>query len=91
MSVLPAQGHINVTVEDANQMINSNPDLVVIDVRGQSDYCDGHVPPALNYPWPGVFQARYTELGVEEVILVVCKSGSRSRVNRLHRDNAVGH
>lgn len=81
----PAAGHTNVSVAVAKGMIDSDPNLVVIDVREEGSktlygtFCYGHVPPALNYPWnSGVLQVRYTELDPCETILVVCQSGGRS-------------
>jgi rhodanese-related sulfurtransferase len=76
-----AWGHINVSPEQAKAMIDTNDELIVIDVREPGEYCgfNGHIPGALNYPWnSGVLQARYTELPVDAEILVVCGSGGRS-------------
>jgi rhodanese-related sulfurtransferase len=76
-----AWGHINVSPEQAKTMINTNNELIVIDVRELGDYCgfNGHIPGARNYPWnSGVLQARYTELPVDAYILAVCGVGGRS-------------
>lgn len=44
--------HTDVTPEQAQNIINSMNDLIVVDVREPSEYCDatGHIPGALNYP-----------------------------------------
>ena len=75
-----AWGHTDVTPEQAKQMIDTNNELIVIDVRELSEYCSyGHIPGALNYPWnSAVLQARYTELPVNAEILAVCGVGGRS-------------
>jgi rhodanese-related sulfurtransferase len=76
-----AWGHINVSPEQAKAMIDTNNELIVIDVREPGEYCgvNDHIPGALNYPWnSGVLQARYTELPVDGEILAVCGSGVRS-------------
>lgn len=76
-----AGGHIDVTAEQAKQMIDTNSELVVIDVREPSEYCSstGHIPGAVNYPWlSGVLEARYTELPSDSEILIVCHTGARS-------------
>jgi rhodanese-related sulfurtransferase len=73
--------HTDVTAEQARDLIDSTNDLIVVDVREPSEYCDakGHIPGALNYPWSsGVLQARYEELPIDGPILVVCRSGGRS-------------
>lgn len=73
--------HIDVTAEQARNIINSMNDLIVVDVREPSEYCDatGHIPGALNYPLSsGILEARYEELPKDSPILVVCRSGGRS-------------
>jgi rhodanese-related sulfurtransferase len=66
-------------------MINSNPRLIVVDVRDQSEYCSetatppGHIPGSLLYPWNSQWlQNHYTELPEYGDILVVCGVGGRS-------------
>jgi len=81
MASLPALGHTDVTVSQAKDLIDSTDDLIVLDVREPSEYCDsrGHIPGALNYPWnSGVLQARFEELPIDSPTLVVCRSGGRS-------------
>ncbi|HUT47590.1 MAG TPA: rhodanese-like domain-containing protein, partial [Sedimentisphaerales bacterium] len=76
-----ALAHTDVTAEQARELIDSTDDLIVVDVREPSEYCDtkGHIPGALNYPWySGVLEAQYGELPMDGPVLVVCGSGSRS-------------
>ncbi len=73
----------DVTPERAQKLVASKDNLVVIDVREPSEYCDkrGHIPGALNYPYTsGVLEARYEELPKDRPILVVCRSGHRSKL-----------
>lgn len=77
----PVTAHIEMTSQEARDMIEANPDAVVIDVREETEYCSigGHVPSSLNYPWnSGVFQEAYTEFPDNVPILIVCRSGNRS-------------
>jgi len=70
-----------VTPQQAQQMIETNSVLTVVDVREVNEYCgaNGHIPGALNYPWiSGVLQKDYAELALDAEILVVCQSGHRS-------------
>ena len=82
-------GHTDVTPQEAKELIDTNTELIVVDVReAESEYCNqdpfspvppGHIPGALNYPWSsGVFQEKYSELPREGKILIVCRSGNRS-------------
>lgn len=73
----------DVTPERAQKLVVSKDNLVVVDVREPSEYCDkrGHIPGALNYPYTsGVLAARYEELPKDRPILVVCRSGHRSEL-----------
>jgi len=73
--------HTDVTPAEARELIDSTENLLVVDVRERSEYCDavGHIPGAVNYPLSsGVLQARYDELPMDRPILVVCRSGGRS-------------
>ena len=70
-----------VTPQQAQQMIETNSALTVVDVREVNEYCgaNGHIPGALNYPWiSGVLEQDYAELDLDAEILVVCQSGHRS-------------
>jgi len=70
-----------VTPQQAQQLIETNSALTVVDVREVNEYCgaNGHIPGALNYPWiSGVLQKDYAELALDAEILVVCQSGHRS-------------
>ena len=78
-----ARTHTDVTPQQGHDLILSIDQLIVVDVREVSEYCDavGHIPGALNYPWnTGILQVRYEELPAEKPILVVCRRGNRSNV-----------
>ena len=78
-----ALAHTDVNIPDANAMISSNPDLIIVDVRELSEYCGelGHIPGAYLYPWiSGVFQDSYQDLLPEDEILIVCQGGNRSNL-----------
>jgi rhodanese-related sulfurtransferase len=75
--------HTDVSTTQAKAMIDTNYDLIVIDVRELAEYCgvNQHIPGALNYPWnSGILESRYTELPVGADILVVCGVGGRSNL-----------
>jgi rhodanese-related sulfurtransferase len=77
----PALAHIEVSQEQAKALIDSNDPPLVLDVREVSEYCraSGHIPGALNYPYSsGVLAKQYTDLALNQPILVVCQIGGRS-------------
>lgn len=75
--------HVDVTPQQARDLIASDDPPLVVDVRESYEYCDakGHIPGALNYPLSsGVLYDSYTEIPQDGAILVVCRSGGRSNV-----------
>jgi rhodanese-related sulfurtransferase len=73
--------HTDITPQEAQNLIQNNKTLTVIDVREESEYCSitGHILRARNYPWiSGVLEQNYQELPLDGEFLVVCQSGHRS-------------
>ncbi len=77
-----AQTYTSIPVSDAYGMINNNtlyPDLLILDVRNQWEYDDGHICNATLIP-VDVLESRISEIASynNTEILVYCKAGSRS-------------
>ena len=72
-----ASPYTNVSVSTAKDMIDSNPDLVILDVRFLYEYEDGHIKNAILIP-VGELAGRLDELDKDKETLVYCKSGGRS-------------
>jgi len=75
--------HTDISVAQAQELIDSGLALTILDVREGSEYCGGlgHIPGALNVPYnSGVLQMRVSEIPKDEPLLVVCKSGGRSHM-----------
>lgn len=75
--------HTNITCDDMLQMLSSSTDFIIIDVREHDDYCGtaGHIEHALNFPYTSsVLANSYNTLSKKDPIIVVCQSGSRSRL-----------
>ena len=87
-----AQTYTSIPVSDANDMINNNtlyPDLLILDVRNQWEYDDGHICNATIIP-VDVLKSRISEISSykDTEILVYCRSGSRSvRASQILVDN----
>lgn len=56
---------------------------VVLDVRNPDEYVEGHVPGAVLIPLPEV-PDRLAEVPTDRPVLVICKSGGRSRTAAEH-------
>ncbi len=83
----PAVEYGNVTVDEAKSLIESKPDLVILDVRTQSEYGDGHIEDAINIPVDEL-EERLGELDPGDELLVYCRTGNRStRAVKLLEEN----
>jgi len=69
----------NISTEEAYQLIKTNKDLVIIDVRTKQEYKSGHIRGSKSIP-VGEFASRIDELKKykDTPILVHCASGGRS-------------
>lgn len=77
----------DVTVDEAKSLIESKPDLVILDVRTQSEYGDGHIEDAINIP-ADELEERLGELDPGDELLVYCRTGNRStRAVKLLEEN----
>mgnify|MGYP002395730737 CR=1 FL=1 len=72
-----ANPYTNVSVSAAKAMIDSNPNLVILDVRYLYEYEDGHIRNAILIP-KDELAGRLDELDKEKETLVYCRSGVRS-------------
>jgi len=75
--VLASDGYANVNVSEANQIIETNPYLVILDVRTLEEYNEGHIENAVLIP-VSELESRLDELDSEKDTLVYCRSGGRS-------------
>ena len=70
-------GYSNVPVSAAKNWIDSNPSLIILDVRFLNEYNSGHIRNAKHIP-VGELVGRLDELETTDEILVYCQSGGRS-------------
>ncbi len=71
----------SISAEEAKDLIDTENDLIVVDVSDADEYCGtgGHVPCSENFPWDGgVLQSRYSELPRGSVIIVTAASSTKS-------------
>ncbi len=66
----------DVTVGQAKKLID-NDEVVVIDVRTQGEYDEGHIPNAMLIPVDEI-DNRMEEMDKDAPYLIVCRSGNRS-------------
>ncbi len=57
--------------------LKNNPDVVLIDVREQSEYDAGHIPGVTLIPL-GQVPDRMSEIPKDKTVILTCRSGNRS-------------
>jgi len=67
----------NIDAAQAKQLIDSDKNVQIIDVREEYEFAGGYIPGAKLIPI-GQFTARMNEIDREKPVLVYCASGSRS-------------
>lgn len=81
-----------VSVEEAYELIQSNKDILILDVRTPAEFKAGHIKNAKNIPYD-VLPVRINEIDryKEKIVLVHCQSGGRSSsaVNTLEKNGFV--
>jgi len=70
-------GYEDVTVDEAQQLIGENSNLIILDVRTQSEFDSGHIVNAILIP-VGELADRLEELDETKTMLVYSQSGVRS-------------
>ena len=70
-------GYKTISVSDANAMIQSSPNLLVVDVRTPQEYAQGHLKGAVNIPLSDL-PVQIGGLDRNRPILVYCHTGVRS-------------
>ncbi len=72
--------YVSITAEEAKEIMDSEPDCVVLDVRTEEEYAEGHIAGALLIPDYEIGERAKKELpDQEQRILVYCRSGRRSK------------
>lgn len=60
------------------QFVNGKQDHVLVDVRTEGEFRNGHLPNAINIPLDQISN-RHSEIAQNKPVIVVCASGNRSR------------
>ena len=69
-----------ITQEEAAEIMNREKDFLLLDVRTQGEYEDGHIPGAICIPNETIGSGEIAALpDKEQLILVYCRSGNRSK------------
>ena len=73
--------YMNITAEEAKQIMDSEEDYIILDVRTQDEYDQGHIPGAIVISHEEIAEkAEKVLTDKDQLILVYCRSGRRSKI-----------
>ena len=73
--------YVNITAEEAKQIMDSEEGYIILDVREQDEYDAGHIPGAILISHEEIAEKAEDVLtDKNQLILVYCRSGRRSKI-----------
>ena len=73
--------YMNITAEEAKQIMDSEEGYIILDTRTQAEYDEGHIPGAIVIPHDEITDRAEEELPHKnQLLLVYCRSGRRSKL-----------
>ena len=73
--------YMNITAEEAKQIMDSEEGYIILDVRTQEEYNQGHIPGAIVISHEEITEKAAEVLtDKDQLILVYCRSGRRSKI-----------
>ena len=75
-----AADYVSITAEEAKDMMDAEQDYIILDVRTEEEFAEGHIPGAVLIPDYEIGErAREMLPDKEQLIFVYCRSGNRSK------------
>ena len=72
---------MNITAQEAKQIMDTEEEYIILDVRTREEYDQGHIPGAILIPDNEIMtEAEEVLPDKEQLILVYCRSGRRSKL-----------
>ena len=72
---------MNITAEEAKQIMDSEEGYIILDVRSREEYDEGHIPGANVISHEEIVEKAEEALtDKDQLILVYCRSGRRSKI-----------
>ena len=73
--------YVNITAEEAKQIMDTEEGYIILDVRTQEEYDQGHIPGAIAISHEEITEKAEDVLpNKDQLILVYCRSGRRSKI-----------
>jgi rhodanese-related sulfurtransferase len=72
---------MNINPEKAKEMMENSEEFVLLDVRSEEEFSEGHIPGAMVIPHEEILKRAEAELPEKDVpVFVYCRSGRRSKI-----------
>ena len=72
--------YTQITQEEAKEMMEKDDGHIIVDVRREDEYAEGHIPGAILIPNESIENTPPEDLpDYDQIILVYCRSGRRSK------------
>ena len=73
--------YVNITAEEAKKIMDTEEGYIILDVRTQEEYDQGHIPGATQISHEEIAEkAEEVLTDKDQLILVYCRSGRRSKI-----------
>ena len=73
--------YVNITAEEAKQIMDNEEGYIILDVRTQEEYDQGHIPGAIVISHEEIAEKAEDVLtDKDQLILIYCRSGRRSKI-----------
>ena len=73
--------YMNITAQEAKVLMDTEKDYIILDVRTQEEYDQGHIPGAMLIPNTEIeTKAEEVLMDKDQLLLVYCRSGRRSKL-----------
>ena len=72
--------YMNINPEKAKEMMENSEEFVLLDVRSEEEFSEGHIPGAIVIPHDEIEERAEAEIPEKDVpVFVYCRSGNRSK------------
>lgn len=69
----------NITIKEMLEILKTNSNVVLLDVRSSQEYIEGHIRGSINIPVYDIEKQAKNKLNKNSIIIVYCSAGIRSK------------
>lgn len=69
----------NITIKEMLEILKTNSNTVLLDVRSSQEYIEGHIRGSINIPVYDIEKQAKNKLNKNSIIIVYCSAGIRSK------------